>query len=122
MRSMRFEKNLAIALVTLGFAAMSCGDDESDGDDGSAACAVASGACVNDCIVDQCGPEIDACSDDATCDPAKDAMVSCICDAQRAGDSDAVDGCIQTFTDTGGMLSTPFIYCASTRCQSPCGL
>ena len=120
---MSFGKNLAFTCLVLGLAAMSCGDDESDGDDGSTgACAVSSDACIDVCIVSECGAEIDACADDATCDAAKDEMTSCICDAQRADDSDGVGVCIQNFTDTGGILSTPFIYCAATRCQSPCDL
>lgn len=121
---MRFGKKpaFAFAFLVLGFTAMSCGDDSDGGDDDSSACAVASAACLSDCIENECGESIHACSEDTTCDAAKDTMASCVCDAQRAGDTDAVDGCIQAFTDTGGMLSTPFIYCASTRCQSPCGL
>jgi hypothetical protein len=120
---MRSGKALTLTLFLLTLAIPSCGDDESDGDDGStAACAVSSDACIEGCIRPECGAEIDACSDDATCDAAKDEMVSCICDAQRADDSDGVGVCIQNFTDTGGILSTPFIYCAATRCQSPCDL
>jgi hypothetical protein len=128
---MSFDKTLtfAFASLVLGFTTTSCGAEDSDGgddggdDDGSpAACAVASGACVNGCIVPQCGAQIDACSDDATCDAAKDEMVSCVCDAQRAGDSNAVGTCFATFTNTGGILSTPFSDCAMSSCATPCGL
>jgi hypothetical protein len=118
---MSLGKNLAFAYLILGFSAMACSDDESDGDDDSSpSCAVASDACVDDCIRSECGAEIDACADDAMCDAAKDEMVSCVCSAQRAGEPH--DMCLATFTDTGGILSTPFSYCATLLCSDPCGL
>ncbi len=121
---MRIGKYLGFAALVLGFTATACGDDDSDDgdDDGGSAptCAVASDACVDDCIVPQCGAEIDGCADDAMCDAAKDEMVSCVCDAQQAGMP--VDACLAAFTDTGGIRSTPFLYCATLLCSSPCGL
>jgi hypothetical protein len=114
-----------VALLALTLSAMACGNDDSgDGgdDNGSGACAVSSDDCVSGCITTQCGQEISDCSADAMCDAAKDTMVSCICDAQRTDDSDAVGVCLSTFTDTGGFRSTAFAYCATSNCDTACGL